>query len=413
MVSKTTGYILGLLVFGSLNTLTTKIQFEMVSVGMDGKAKHFQKAWFGTFLMFVGMCVVLLIHFANVLMRNRSKGDNEIHLLEADQPQVQSASFWVAAKLISLPAILDLLATALCFIALYWVPPSASQILRGSMIVFAAILSVLVLKRRLLPYHWFGVSLCCLAIVIVGYANLQQSAAASALMENAPSQYYVVLGMCLIVFGQIIQASQVVLEERLLRGFTIEPFQIVGMEGVWGTLAMIFIFFPILYLVPGNDEGSAENAYDTWVMLKNSTSLQYLVCVYVFSVFTYNMSGMLVTYALSAVHRTMLEASRTAVIWIIDLMMHYYIAPSSSFGEVWTDWSWLQLFGFVVLIAGQSIYSELIRVPGFYYPPRPIISIEAIQASPASVRYNVMIPGDGPEESPEVVMVVEDSQKRK
>lgn len=413
MVSKTTGYILGLLVFGSLNTLTTKIQFEMVSVGIDGKAKHFQKAWFGTFLMFLGMCIVLLIHFANVLMRNRSKGENEVRLLEAGQPPVQSASFWVAAKLISLPAILDLLATALCFIALYWIPPSASQILRGSMIVFAAILSVVFLKRRLLPYHWFGVGLCCAAIFIVGYANFKAaSAAASESVGNsAPSEYLVIVGMALIIFGQIIQASQVVLEEKLLRGYTIEPFQIVGMEGVWGSLAMIFVFFPILYFVPGSDEGSAENALDTWVMLKNSPSLQYLVCLYVFSVFTYNMSGMLVTYALSAVHRTMLEASRTAVIWIIDLLMHYYIAPSSSFGEVWTNWSWLQLFGFVVLILGQSIYSELIRVPGFYYPPRPILSaIESIQASPASVRYNVMIPGDTDDE---VMVMVVDEEKRK
>ena len=415
MISKTTCYILGLLVFGSLNTLTTKIQFEMVSVGMDGKEKHFQKAWFGTFLMFAGMVIVLLIHFANVLMRNGSKGDNEICLLEAGKPVLQTTSFWVAAKLISLPAILDLLATALCFIALYWIPPSASQILRGSMIVFAAILSVVFLKRRLLPYHWFGVSLCCLAIVIVGYANFQASAAVAAedLLNNVvsgrPSQSLVILGMGLIIFGQIIQASQVVLEEKLLRGYTIEPFQIVGMEGVWGTLAMIFIFFPILYLVPGSDQGSAENAYDTWIMLKNSSTLRSLVCLYVFSVFTYNMSGMLVTYALSAVHRTMLEASRTAVIWIIDLLMHYYICPSSSFGEVWTNWSWVQLLGFVVLIAGQSIYSELVRVPGFYYPPRPIVAIESIQASPASIRYNVMIPGDC---EPEVVMVIDDQKTK-
>lgn len=110
---------------------------------------------------------------------------------------------------------------------------------------------------------------------------------------------------------------------------------------------MLLIFFPALYLIPGSDTGSCqENLLDTIVMMQNNKGLQYLVLLYVFSVFTYNMSGMLVTYALSAVHRTMLEASRTAVIWIIDLVIHYWIYPSSSFGEQWTSWSWLQLGGF-------------------------------------------------------------------
>lgn len=421
MISKTTCYILGLLVFGSLNTLTTKIQFEMVSVGIQGETKHFQKPWFGTLTMFMGMCIVLVIHFINVAMRAKKVDEKRVHLLETGASgSVDSApSFWTAAKLISIPAILDLVATGLCFIGLLTVPASVSQLMRASMIIFSAILSVTFLKRKLLGYHWFGVFLCTLAIALVGYANVMAAdAEAAADVANAahrPSQSMVFFGMALIVLGQIVQASQVVFEEKLLRGYSIEPFHIVGMEGCVGTIAMMLIVFPILYLLPGTDAGNtAENILDTYAMLKNSQPLQYLVLLYVFSVFTYNMSGMLVTYALSAVHRTMLEASRTAVIWIIDLVIHYWIAPTSSYGEIWTVWSWLQLAGFGVLILGQSVYSEIVKVPGFYYPPRPIVAkIESIQASPASVRYNVMIP-EGSEISPceqPVVMVV-DSNKQ-
>jgi drug/metabolite transporter (DMT)-like permease len=401
MISKTTGYILGLLVFGSLNTLTTKIQFEMVSTGIEGDKKHFQKPWFGTLTMFLGMCVVLVIHFINVAVRARKSDEKAIHLLESASHSVSVPSFWIAAKLISIPAILDLIATGLCFIGLLSVPASVSQLMRASMIVFSAVLSVVFLKRRLLGYHWLGVIMCTLAIGIVGYANMMAAGSSSPEVDTSnPSQSRVLFGMILIILGQVVQASQVVFEEKLLRGYSIEPFHIVGMEGCVGTLAMITIVFPVLYLLPGTDaHGTAENIFDTMAMLHNSTPLQYLVILYVFSVFTYNMSGMLVTYALSAVHRTMLEASRTAVIWMIDLVIHYWIAPSSSFGEIWTNWSWLQLVGFLVLIAGQSIYSEMIEVPGFNYPPRPIVAIQSIQPSPASVRYNVMIPEGGTEEN--------------
>lgn len=412
MISKTTCYIIGLLVFGSLNTLTTKIQFELSSVGVDGTEKHFKKPWFGTLTMFLGMVIVLGIHFINVLVRrSQKKGDIAVHLLESgkNKPTVKQATFWEASKLIAIPAILDLVATALCFVGILYNSASVFQMLRGSMIIFSALLSVVFLRKRLHAYHWAGVGLCCVAIVLVGYSNMMATASSST--PSAVPQSKVVFGMTLIVVGQVIQASQVVLEEKLLRGYSIEPFQIVGMEGVWGSLAMLLVFFPALYLLPGSDAGGVqENLYDTIVMMKNNTALQYLVLLYVFSVFTYNMSGMLVTYALSAVHRTMLEASRTAVIWVIDLAIHYWICPSSSFGESWSSWSWLQLLGFAVLILGQSVYSELIMIPGMYYPPRPIVAqIESIQASPASVRYNVMLP-EGAEE--EVVLVVDDNRQK-
>jgi drug/metabolite transporter (DMT)-like permease len=414
MISKTTCYIIGLLVFGSLNTLTTKIQFELSSIGLDGEGKHFKKPWFGTLTMFLGMVIVLGIHFVNVMMRrSKQKVDNEVHLLESasKKPAVREASFWEASKLIAIPAILDLLATALCFVGILYNSASVFQMLRGSMIIFSAFLSVLVLRKKLHGYHWTGVGICCLAIVVVGYSNMMAASGSSS--ESTVPQSKVVFGMSLIILGQVIQASQVVLEEKLLRGYTIEPFQIVGMEGVWGSLAMLFIFFPALYMIPGSDAGGCqENLYDTMLMMSNNKSLQYLVLLYVFSVFTYNMSGIMVTYALSAVHRTMLEASRTAVIWIVDLVIHYWICPTSSFGETWTSWSWLQLVGFGLLILGQSIYSELIMLPGFYYPPRPIVAqIESIQASPASVRYNMMIP-EGAESETEVVLVVDDERTK-
>ena len=367
--------------------------------------------------MFLGMVIVLGIHFINVMIRqNKKSNDKEVHLLESasKKASIKEATFWEASKLIAIPAILDLLATAMCFVGILYNSASVFQMLRGSMIIFSACLSVVVLRKKLHAYHWTGVGICCLAIVVVGYSNMMASSAAEVTANTVP-QSKVVFGMALIIVGQVIQASQVVLEEKLLRGYTIEPFQIVGMEGVWGSLAMLLIFFPALYLMPGSDVGgSQENLYDTIVMMSNNKSLQYLVLLYVFSVFTYNMSGMLVTYALSAVHRTMLEASRTAVIWMVDLVIHYWICPSSSFGETWTSWSWLQLAGFALLILGQSIYSELVKLPGFYYPPRPIVAhIESIQASPASVRYNMMLPeGAESDEERDVVLVVDDERSK-
>ena len=56
------GYILFLVIFGSLNTLTTKWQFQITSTGSDGRVKEFQKPWWGNFAMFLSMLLVLFIH---------------------------------------------------------------------------------------------------------------------------------------------------------------------------------------------------------------------------------------------------------------------------------------------------------------------------------------------------------------
>merc|ERR1712176_878712 len=37
-------------------------------------------------------------------------------------------------------------------------------------------------------------------------------------------------------------------------------------------------------------------------------------------------------------------------------------------GRPWTVYSWLQLFGFGLMIFGQLVYSTQVRLPGFYYP---------------------------------------------
>ena len=62
MVSNRTGQILsvlGLLVFGGLNTITSKVQFTMSSVGTQSpEPKLFEKPIWTTFTMFLAMSIV-------------------------------------------------------------------------------------------------------------------------------------------------------------------------------------------------------------------------------------------------------------------------------------------------------------------------------------------------------------------
>jgi len=165
--------------------------------------------------------------------------------------------------------------------------------------------------------------------------------------------------------AQVVQAGQCVAEERLLKKINIPGTLIVAYEGIWGCITMLLIVFPLMSILPGDDaQGEQENTIDTLTMINNSTQLQIMLGIYLVSCSTYNVARMLVTSTLSAVHFTMIDASRTALIWALDLYIKYYGAKSiQEFGEDWTPYSPLQAVGFCLLIFGQTIYGGIVQLP--------------------------------------------------
>lgn len=297
---------------------------------------------------------------------------------------------WKIYCKMALPACLDVTASSLSFVGLLVISASVWQMLRGSIIVFSAVLSYFFLERKVYAYHWFGIAICVLGTLFVGYANLMGTKEIAA--EPADTQSvaaiqssYQMVAMALVVFAQLIQAAQIIVEEKILRGVQVPPAVVVGCEGIWGMVLMLFIVFPIMYLLPGSDYGgSQENELDTIVMLKNNPMLLMVIAVYICSCAGYNFSGMCITKVLSGVHRTMLDAWRTMLVWLVDLFVHYFIDSKSAFGEQITPFSSLQLFGFLIIIFGQCVYAGLIHVPGFSYPIE--VNVEQM-VSPVSDMY--------------------------
>jgi len=172
----------------------------------------------------------------------------------------------------------------------------------------------------------------------------------------------------------------------LLKGLNVPRLQLVGYEGVWGTSVMMIVFL-VMYIVPGRDAGSYENSLDSLVKIQSSGDLRYAIALYTFSCMSYNLCAVCVTGALSAVHRTMFMALRTLIVWIVDLAVHYLINPKSSWGESWSSYSFLELFGFLVLVTGQAIYAGVVQVPGLNYAASPAIGPSAQNyQSPAAMK---------------------------
>lgn len=69
-----------------------------------------------------------------------------------------------------------------------------------------------------------------------------------------------------------------------------DPMKIVGFEGVFGSLMMIFVMLPIAYFLPGPEGvGLHENTLDTLAMIRNSRALQGVLLTDMFALLAYNM----------------------------------------------------------------------------------------------------------------------------
>lgn len=247
--------------------------------------------------------------------------------------------------------------------------------MRGSVIIFTCFLSIKYMGKTMTSTHWAAIVIVCAAIALVGVAGIFGED------TDGVSIGTYLLGIGLIVLGQVVGAVQFVLEEYIMTSnWGITPTLLVGWEGLWGTFFFIFLT-PALTYSPrsGGTPASAiwhEDIVDTWYLLTNSKYLIIINLISAAALLVYNMVGNMVTKQLSSIMRSILESCRTLGVWFTGLVIWYGPAfPSRDFfhryqfedheaGEAWTNWSYLEAFGFILLVYGTVAYKGIVPIPG-------------------------------------------------
>ncbi|KAK7249265.1 HID1 domain containing protein [Aureococcus anophagefferens] len=336
-----------IVVCGTASTITSKLQYEVRSAGFvqckyhddDGHADDdlrtrreclFTKPWFQTLVMKIAMSTCLVISMVAKYFNKRAKAASA-----PSDPEL-GAGLLGGEKRAARGRADD--QTVLSQAGLIWVSSSAYQMtLARSVIVFTCALSVRYMGKKMEAVHWVSVIIVCLAIVVVG----------------------------------VVGAVQFVLEEWLMNECDVTPTLLVGWEGVWG-VGYFLILAPVLSYTPTvNDDGELasastiwhENFAETWDQLKNSTDLIILTIASMVALLVYNLVGNMVTKQLSAIMRSILESCRTLGVWVTSIVIYYGWHDSKS-GEEWTNWSYLEFVGFVLLVYGTVAYKEILPIPG-------------------------------------------------
>lgn len=334
-----------MLVTGSINTLSTKFadkqcvpdyRFGAAATcevsALNSTAKSILSGPFNNHTLSVGGCAVGCKPFDHPFVQAIGMFAGESLCMLVFKLSMLFGSKSIGARryspfIFALPALCDSLGTSLMYLGLTMTYASVFQMLRGSVVVFTGILSVVVLQRRLQAHHWLGMALVCVGTLIVGCSSMIPSSNHDGSTPAVLKPSNPVLGNIIIVAAQVIVAAQMVIEERFLGRYDVHALEAVGWEGIWGVL-FLSVGLVVMYFVPlGTDVCSGhacvENALNAIREMSVSPFLVAAILGNVVSIAFFNFFGVSVTQSMSATHRMVLDSLRTLAIWLVSLALQW------------------------------------------------------------------------------------------
>ncbi|XP_053301606.1 solute carrier family 35 member F6 [Pleuronectes platessa] len=325
-----------MLTTGSINTLSAKWADMFSAKGCRGDPEHgFSHPFVQAVGMFLGEFSCLAVFYL-VLCHDRRRPEPKVNPGQSFNP-----------LLFFPPAMCDMIATSIMYVALNMTSASSFQMLRGAVIVFTGLLSTAFLGRRLVPSQWLGIFITILGLVIVGLSDFLTG------HRDEHKLSEVITGDLLIIMAQIIVSVQMVLEEKFVYKHDVHPLRAVGTEGFFGFLVLSLLLIPMYFIHVGdfsnNPRGVLEDALDAFCQIGHQPLIILALLGNTVSIAFFNFAGISVTKEISATTRMVLDSLRTLVIWVVSLALG------------WEHFQGLQVLGFLVLLLGTGLYNGLHR----------------------------------------------------
>ncbi|CAE6471366.1 unnamed protein product [Rhizoctonia solani] len=374
--------IAGMLVTGCANSLLMKWQDRMCvencEPGSGRPRVNFEQPVWQTLIMFSGE----MLCFLPVIWKWYTTRNLPPQLPSTDEEEEPAAGvkaqpdppltgwklvyFW-------LPAFCDLAGTTLMNVGLLYTPVSIYQMTRGALVLWVGILSVIFLRRHLYLYQWIALFVVMAGVSLVGLSgsliknvvgdeageavHAFMTSVARSIAPNEPEPTTVFVGVLFVLFAQFFTATQFVVEEKIMKGYTIEPLMAVGLEGLFGALS-ILVCMPIL--APLASRSPFFDFPRGWHQIIDHTNVVLASVLIMFSIASFNFFGLSVTFRVSATARSTTDTCRTLGIWIVSL------------GLGWEHLAWpysvLQIIGFALLVYGTFLFNNLVEPPAFIRP---------------------------------------------
>eukprot|EP01100_Stratorugosa_tubuloviscum_P013522 TRINITY_DN67_c2_g1_i1.p1 TRINITY_DN67_c2_g1~~TRINITY_DN67_c2_g1_i1.p1 ORF type:complete len:430 (-),score=161.30 TRINITY_DN67_c2_g1_i1:98-1351(-) len=398
-------YILaiGMLIFGSLNTIASEYQNSADCV-IDGEKYIWFHPLFQTAMMFVGEMLCLIAYFFNIIFERiffkdenfplepSSQNNEEKDPLLKDSPsdvekqwlldntEIKKKKNFLGLDfnplIFMIPAFCDCLASTLMFVGLQKTSASVYQMLRSASVIFTGLFSFLFLKEILFSFQILGLIFVVLGVTTVGiYSILGDSTSSGGSSSDAA------IGDVCIIVAQVIVATQMVIERKFLTNYSISPLLVVGLEGVYGftysVIGLVITTTTGLLINTSSGPQEFDDALNAFKMIGNCPDLVIWCSISIFSIAFFNSFGIAVTSYLSATHRLTIDTLRTLIVWVFSMLTNLWM-PTNSW-QVLEPLVALQAAGFLFMVFGVTFFNGILKTkPIFQYEKKALEVEESI-----------------------------------
>lgn len=348
-----------MVITGSINTLSVKGADMMEATNKAGEYVKFNHPFFQANVMMVGEMLCMLAYIFYWKCGGLKKDNNDEEKVEDHDEKVDKPNVFLFLP----PALCDVTATCMMYIGLTMTTAEQFQMLRGSIMIFVGLLSVIFLKKKLEWFRWAGMAVIFVGILMVGGADFMPSDSETADSSGVSDA---VIGDIIIVCAQVVAACQFVYEEKYIAKYNSHPLKVVGSEGVFGFITLVIIQIVLYFLPVYNDsigynpDHKLEDPLDAFSQMNNEPRLYGILSLTILSIAFFNFSGVSITKYMSATTRKVLDTLRTLVIFICVCLFHL-IDP------VWQIPTWeqalLKVAGFIFVVTGIFLYSDVLIMP--------------------------------------------------
>lgn len=325
--------IIGILIIGTVNTIISKLQDKVCIDNCEGASPvYFEQPLVQTLNMFIGesLCLIVWYFGKSTTPEEQAQEQEQVPFIGVNS---KNPRYWM----LLFPTLCDMISSTFMNVALILVTPSIFQTLRGSLIIFTAIISMIFLRKRYTTYQLISLFIIFAGISVVGISGIKfgsSSNSGSSVLDNSDN---LLIGICMILLAQIFTASQYVIEEKIMQNKMISPLLAVGIEGLIGTI-LVLLISPIYFTV------RKINVTVLFWQIIHEKQLWISFLVLTFTIAILNYLGLSLTKNMSSTARTTVDACRILIVWIVSLIIG------------WEIFNLVQLLGFLIMVSGIYIY---------------------------------------------------------